>query len=244
MTIASERDRFARQQDLVPQDRLAQLNATVIGVGAIGRQVALQLAAIGVPRIQLVDFDSVDDSNRTTQGYALADVGMTKVLATLTAIRQIDPTIQVETIEDRYRPKLPIGPAVFCAVDSIDARAAIWRSAATRCRFWADGRMLAEVIRVLAVADDIGREHYPTTLFRQSEAQVGRCTAQHNLRRSHRGRNHDPPVHPLAARDAGGPRYVAQSPGRGVGGRLSTASPQLGVANLPRHFRQLGPGRT
>ena len=50
MTIASERDRFARQQDLVPQDRLAELNATVIGVGAIGRQVALQLAAIGVPR--------------------------------------------------------------------------------------------------------------------------------------------------------------------------------------------------
>ena len=58
----------------------------------------------------------------------LADVGMTKVLATLTAIRQIDPTIQVETVEDRYRPRLETGEAVFCCVDSIEARAAIWRS--------------------------------------------------------------------------------------------------------------------
>jgi sulfur carrier protein ThiS adenylyltransferase len=54
-------DRFARQRELVPLERLAGIQATVIGVGAIGRQVALQLAAIGVPRLQLVDFDSAPD---------------------------------------------------------------------------------------------------------------------------------------------------------------------------------------
>jgi sulfur carrier protein ThiS adenylyltransferase len=174
-------NRFQRQDDLVPRDRLADIKATVIGVGAIGRQTAIQLAAIGVPRIQLVDFDVVDDSNRTTQGYALADVGMTKVLATLAAIHQLDPAIQVECIEDRYRPRMEIGHAVFCCVDSIDARSAIWRSAGSRSRFWCDGRMLGEVIRVLAVADDIGRDHYPTTLFAQSEAQPGRCTARSTI---------------------------------------------------------------
>ena len=41
--------RFSRQADLVPQDRLVSVVATVIGVGAVGRQVALQLAAIGTP---------------------------------------------------------------------------------------------------------------------------------------------------------------------------------------------------
>jgi len=179
--MLSESNRFARQEDLVPRDRLADIRATVIGVGAIGRNVALQLAAIGVPRIQLVDFDVVDDTNRTTQGYAMADVGMTKVLATLTAIRQIDPTIQVETVEDRYRPRLETGEAVFCCVDSIKARAAIWRSAQRHCRFWCDGRMLGEVLRVLAVADAQGREYYPTTLFAQSEAMPGRCTARSTI---------------------------------------------------------------
>ncbi len=46
--MPSESNRFARQEDLVPRDRLADIRATVIGVGAIGRNVALQLAAIGV----------------------------------------------------------------------------------------------------------------------------------------------------------------------------------------------------
>ena len=153
----------------------------MIGVGAIGRNVALQLASLGMPRIQLVDFDMVDDSNRTTQGYALADVGMSKVLATLTAIRQIDRAIQVATVEDRYRPRLETGDAVFCCVDSIEARAAIWRTAQRHCRFWCDRRMLAEVIRVLTVAEDQDRDYYPTTLFAQAEAQPGRCTARSTI---------------------------------------------------------------
>jgi phosphoglycerate dehydrogenase-like enzyme len=44
--------RFERQQELVPEQRLEHLTATVIGVGSIGRQVALQLASIGVRRLE------------------------------------------------------------------------------------------------------------------------------------------------------------------------------------------------
>jgi len=157
---------------------LGQVKVTVIGVGAIGRQVALQLASIGVRRLQLVDFDAVDLTNVTTQGYLAEDVGQLKVQATAAAIARLDPTIVVETIKDRYRPRMETGEGVFCCVDSIEARAAIWRSVGSRCRFWCDGRMLGEVLRVLAVADGHGREHYPTTLFAQSEAQPGRCTAR------------------------------------------------------------------
>ena len=40
--------RFIRQRDIVPPEALGQCKPTVIGVGAIGRQVALQLAAMGV----------------------------------------------------------------------------------------------------------------------------------------------------------------------------------------------------
>lgn len=174
-------DRFTRQEELVPQGRLRELKVSVIGVGAIGRQVALQLAALGVRRLQLVDFDRVEWTNVTTQSYLAADVGRPKVEALAEAVRQIDPSIDVEPIHDRYRPRLKMGEAVFCCVDSIGARAAIWRSAGSRCRFWADGRMLGEVIRVLVVADEVGQDHYPATLFRQSEAQPGRCTARSTI---------------------------------------------------------------
>ena len=43
-------DRFERQQAIIPHDKLAEQWATIIGVGTVGRQVALQLAALGLPR--------------------------------------------------------------------------------------------------------------------------------------------------------------------------------------------------
>jgi sulfur carrier protein ThiS adenylyltransferase len=181
MNSAPLDDRFTRQWELVPAEKLASVRATVIGVGAIGRQVALQLAAIGAPRIQLVDFDVVDASNITTQGYLVEDLGQSKVRALAAAIERIDRTIAVEAICDRFRPQLDVGDAVFCCVDSISARAAIWRSVRDRCGFWADGRMLGEVIRVLAATDRPSREHYAQTLFPQAEAQPGSCTSRSTI---------------------------------------------------------------
>jgi molybdopterin-synthase adenylyltransferase len=171
-------NRFARQEELVPRAIIDNLQVTVIGVGAIGRQIALQLAAMGAKRLQLIDFDRVEWTNVTTQGYLARDVGQSKVNAAACAIREIEPAIELALVYDRYRPKLKLGEAVFCCVDSISARAAIWRSAGTVCRFWCDGRMLGEVIRVLSVADGAGRSHYAGSLFHQSEAQVGRCRAR------------------------------------------------------------------
>jgi sulfur carrier protein ThiS adenylyltransferase len=135
------------------------------------------LAALGVPRLQLIDFDTVEDTNVTTQGYDCEDIGQLKVEATAGAVQQIDPQLDVEVVPDRYRTRIETGAAIFCCVDSISARSAIWRSVSHQCRFWCDGRILAEIIRVLAVTETEGRRHYPTTLFRQSEAQTGRCTA-------------------------------------------------------------------
>lgn len=180
-TNVVQQDRFIRQRDLVPKDRLLNVTTTVIGVGAIGRQVAMQLAAIGAPSIQLIDFDTVDATNVTTQGYHTDDVGQPKVLATADAIRCLDPTLRVTTVQDRYRAKQEIGEVVFCCVDSISARAAIWRSAARRCLFWTDGRMLGEVIRILAAADTNGFTRYGGTLFPQSDAQRGSCTSRSTI---------------------------------------------------------------
>ncbi|MBI1313069.1 ThiF family adenylyltransferase [bacterium] len=173
--------RLTRQQDLVPSDRLVDLTATVIGVGAIGRQVALQLAAIGTRSLQLIDFDTVDESNITTQGYGGDDVGRLKVTATKEAVLRLDPSIHVNVTVDRFRARHAVSDVVFCCVDSISARSAIWRSVQHGCRFWSDGRMLGETIRILSVADDQGRSHFPTSLFQQSEAQTGRCTARSTI---------------------------------------------------------------
>jgi hypothetical protein len=174
-------DRFSRQADLVPTARLQSITATVIGVGAIGRQVALQLAALGIRKLQLIDFDMVELTNVTTQGHRHAEIGLYKVEAAALAIGEIDATIEVDKIIDRFRPRHAGSDAVFCCVDSISARSAIWRAVNLTTQFWCDGRMLGEVIRVLAADRDAGRTHYPETLFDQSEAQPGSCTAHSTI---------------------------------------------------------------
>ena len=171
-------DRFSRQSGLIPREKLTLLDVSIIGVGAIGRQLAIQLAALGVRRLRLVDYDVVELTNVTTQGYIPADVGLTKVAATARAIRELDLQIDLELVCDRFRPKTSVGEVVFCCVDSISAREAIWRSVEWRCQFWADGRMLGEAMRILTAADTASRGHYPTTLFEQAQAQAGGCTTR------------------------------------------------------------------
>jgi len=174
-------DRFERQRDLVPLEKLTNLTITVIGVGAIGRQVAIQLAALGVRQLQLIDHDLVEPTNITSQGYLQQDLGKQKVQATTEQVRLIDPAIQVEPIADRYRPSLQTGEAVFCCVDSISARSSIWRSLKDRCEFWSDGRMLGETMRILTAADSGSRQHYATSLFPQAEGQAGSCTSKSTI---------------------------------------------------------------
>jgi molybdopterin-synthase adenylyltransferase len=171
-------DRDLRQRDIVPPDRLAACKATVVGVGAIGRQVALQLAAVGVPWLQLIDFDTVEPVNLACQGYFEGDIGLLKVDATAALLRQINSQIDIHVEAERFRRSLDIGNMLFTCVDKIETRQLIWDAVKDRVTFFADGRMSAETLRVLIAADPPSRKHYPATLFAASEAFTGACTAK------------------------------------------------------------------
>ena len=81
-------------------------------------------------------------------------------------------------MNDRFRRSLEIGNAVFCCVDRIEIRRAIWDAVKDGVSFFADGRMSAEVLRVLTVCDSRSREYYPSTFFSAAEAYAGPCTAK------------------------------------------------------------------
>ena len=174
----SSDQRYSRQRDVVPPDRLAACKATVIGVGAIGRQVALQLAAMGMPWLQLVDFDTVEESNLASQGYLEADLSRPKVEATGDLCRQVQHGLELLQVNDRFRRSMEIGNAIFCCVDKIEIRRSIWEAVKDQAAFFTDGRMSAEVLRVLTACDPASRKHYPSTLFAAGEAYAGACTAK------------------------------------------------------------------
>ena len=145
-------DRDLRQRDLVPPERLAACHAVVIGVGAIGRQAALQLAAVGVPRLTLFDDDDVRPENLAVQGYWAEDLGTSKVLSTLALCRRINPDVQAAAVVQRFKRStakdLPGDRlVVFACVDAITTRRRLWESLRNQAAFFVDGRMSAEVIR-------------------------------------------------------------------------------------------------
>src|SRR2546421_5518329 len=96
-------DRDIRQRQIVPPEKLASCHAIIIGVGAIGRQVALQLAAVGIAAMELIDHDLVGVENLAPQAYWPADIGKPKVEVTASLCRAINPEVQVQLHADRFR---------------------------------------------------------------------------------------------------------------------------------------------
>jgi sulfur carrier protein ThiS adenylyltransferase len=178
MTTEQTNQRYSRQKDIVPAERIIECKTSVIGVGAIGRQVALQLTAIGIPWLQLIDFDVVEESNLASQGYLENDVGRHKVNATADLCQNINHHLEVHEVKERFGRSMKIGNVVFCAVDQIETRRLIWDAVKGKVNFFSDGRMSAEVVRILTACDYKSRKYYPTSLFTAQEAFVGACTAK------------------------------------------------------------------
>ena len=180
-------DRDIRQRELVPPERLANGHAVVIGVGAIGRQVALQLSALGVPALTLYDPDTVAIENLAPQGFWESDLGRTKVVAVADIAKRQFPNIELTSVPERFRFSVvrswPANReiAVFCCVDAIDTRKLIWQAVREAAGFFADGRMAAEVIRVLASGRPCADSVYAKTLFPAQEAYAGSCTAKSTI---------------------------------------------------------------
>lgn len=178
-TVLQQRD--ARQRDLVPPDRLAQTSITVIGCGAIGRQAALQLAALGASHLLLVDFDTVEVENLAPQGFLAADVGRPKVSAVAEQCYAVNPASQIDVFISRFNRSIPRTEVVFCCVDSIQTRKLIYEQVQGTTRLFLDARMSAEVVRALAVDGDAYSDRYLQTCFAPEEAFTGSCTAKSTI---------------------------------------------------------------
>ena len=84
------------------QAKLKQASVLCVGTGGLGSPLALYLAAAGVGRIGLVDFDVVDFTNLQRQIlYTTQDVGKPKLQQAKARLTAINPHITVETHDAR-----------------------------------------------------------------------------------------------------------------------------------------------
>jgi sulfur-carrier protein adenylyltransferase/sulfurtransferase len=84
------------------QLKLKQAKVLCIGTGGLGAPLGLYLAAAGVGRIGLVDFDSVDLTNLQRQIlFDTNDIGRPKIEAATNRLRNLNPEIQIDNFETR-----------------------------------------------------------------------------------------------------------------------------------------------
>lgn len=85
------------------QRKLKNSSALVIGTGGLGSPVALYLAAAGVGRIGLVDYDVVDRSNLQRQViHGTSTVGVLKVESARAKLLDLNPDIQVDVYNEPF----------------------------------------------------------------------------------------------------------------------------------------------
>jgi molybdopterin/thiamine biosynthesis adenylyltransferase/rhodanese-related sulfurtransferase len=78
------------------QLKLKKANVLCIGAGGLGSPLALYLAAAGVGRLGIVDFDVVDFTNLQRQViHGTADVGRSKLVSAQETIAEINPNVEV-----------------------------------------------------------------------------------------------------------------------------------------------------
>ena len=84
------------------QRKLTDLRVTLLGLGGLGSHLLLDLAALGVGHIRIVDFDKVELSNLNRQIlYSEADVGKPKIECAARRVREFSSHLDLETMERR-----------------------------------------------------------------------------------------------------------------------------------------------
>src|SRR4028118_110527 len=82
------------------QRRLKAASVLMIGTGGLGAPTGMYLAAAGVGRLGILDFDVVDESNLQRQIiHGTRDVGRPKIASARDRLHDINPHVQLDTYE-------------------------------------------------------------------------------------------------------------------------------------------------
>lgn len=197
--------RFARFAGIVPPFAISKCCPIIVGCGAIGSHIARLLAHMGIPKIVLVDPDTVSPENLGPQCYRPRDLKSPKVLALTQQLGEINPNIKVGTYNSLFesshlRSKTFIAVedsadnkyggtertfedaapnVVFSCVDSMAARTTVldaFKDPSFDAELLIDTRMGGESAFILtATRTPNTLDTYAKTLFPDSEAEPLPC---------------------------------------------------------------------
>lgn len=145
-TVDLSEGRYDRQELLTwwDQGRLERASVLVVGAGALGNEIAKNLALVGVGRIVLIDMDHIELSNLARCVlFRDPDAGRPKAEVAAEAVAVLNPTVTVEGIVADIR-SLGLGwwrqfDVVIGGLDNRAARAWVNQAARKLGTPWIDG---------------------------------------------------------------------------------------------------------
>ena len=78
------------------QNKISNAIVGIAGCGGLGSNIAIAIARIGIKKLIIADYDSVEPSNLNRQQYNIDDIGKYKVDALENNIKKFNPYIEIE----------------------------------------------------------------------------------------------------------------------------------------------------
>ena len=165
-----------RSQDIVD---LSGVEFHIVGCGAIGSSVALQLTRLGGDNFFVYDFDKVEVQNIGVSQYIDEDIGKPKVRALIDHMIKINQNIRVEGVLSRFKHYKGTKEGILVlGLDSMDARKEVVKSLSehpSKPKIVIDGRMGAEHYQQY-IYNNITMAKYEKNWYSDEDSDQEPCT--------------------------------------------------------------------
>jgi molybdopterin-synthase adenylyltransferase len=123
-------DRYHRHSliDWFSQDEVRGSAIAVIGAGAVGNEVIKNLTLLGVGRIDIYDFDKIEQHNLTRSVlFREGDIGSSKAQTSAHRASELDSSVVINATDGDFWRTLPLSrlheyTSVVCCVDNFESR--------------------------------------------------------------------------------------------------------------------------
>lgn len=173
---------LTRQLDIIPLNVLNK-PVTIIGCGAIGSFLGLQLAKMGMTNLAFFDHDTVSIENMSNQFFRFKDIGKTKSAALHDLVVDFTGVPTKHNLKFETSHALTQAGIVVVAVDSMEARRMVYESIKEKnfkVDYIIDPRMSAEFFAMYVINPHDAKDQatYEKTLYSDEQAVPERCTAK------------------------------------------------------------------
>lgn len=127
------------------RDKVAKAKVLVVGAGALGNEVAKNLALMGVGQIFILDFDTIELANLSRSVlYRESDTGRRKAEVAAARLKDLNPNVRVQYLHADVTTGLGLGilrrmDVIIGCLDNREARLAVNRFAYWMNKPWVDG---------------------------------------------------------------------------------------------------------